>query len=137
MTVVSLTNTRNILMPGIMLMSRMDDAVGEIPEMFPLVRQFVKAGYAAKIRDFIRPPNDIELESGDYSQALVWCSREYPQGWGRGPGGAAAEPPPEADGKVDTFKMHRTAARKRLDQEISEFLDWYLQSPLECARQRP
>ena len=125
MAPVSLTTMRDVLGPGVWAMIHADDELPLVfPAEFPHLRALRAVGRINTVKDMINLPRSFTCGDGQrYEEWQVFAGREYPQGWGRGPGGAAAEPPPEPDGKVDTFRMERNDARRELDEEISRYLD--------------
>ncbi len=75
------------------------------------------------VGDLVKLPERIVAGDTLYETKQVFVRREYPQGWGRGPGGAAAEPPPEPDGKVNVFRSEDNANMVALKADISAFIN--------------
>lgn len=123
---INLTAMRDILSPGVWAMVHADDELPLVmPAQFPHLRSLRASGRIKIIRDIMDlPPSFTRGDGQRYEATMVFAGRDYPQGWGRGPGGAAAEPPPEPDGKVDTFKMERNQLRIELDEEIGAYFEY-------------
>ena len=110
---VSLTKIGDALRGGVTLAFKSKDPLHIGPE-FPNLKTVSAVIDLRTVGDLQKIPNRIEAGDMLYERKLVFAGREYPQGWGRGPGGAAAEPPPEPDGKVDTFKYEDNENMKAL-----------------------
>jgi hypothetical protein len=121
---VMLSAIRELLMPAMWLMSQGRKQLRDFDlTPYPHLRAAVAAGVLQTVGDLSPLPKHFEVGDQIYETHMVFAGREYPQGWGRGPGGAAAEPPPEPDGKVDTYRMELNANMKELAAEIAAFID--------------
>jgi hypothetical protein len=120
-----LTSIRSILLPGLYLASRSSDRLPDIPSSYPHIRAVLNAIPLLTVGDLTRLPHQIVAGDLLYETKLVFAGREYPQGWGRGPGGAAAEPEREPDGKVDTFRHEDNANMVALKAEIENLIEAY------------
>lgn len=121
--VVSLTAISGLLRDGVKLWSIGSRRLylEDVPSCFSHLRFAFHIVPIKVVADLLRFPNRFEIGDLLYERKMVFSGREYPQGWGRGPGGAAAETPPEPDGKVDTFKFEDNENMKALHIEISSF----------------
>jgi hypothetical protein len=119
---VSLSAMRGVLMPGVCFMFHAAKplTLADIPEQFPHLRAVFAAIPMRRVGDLRMLPKRI---LGGYRTKLVFAGREYPQGWGRGPGGAAAELPPEPDGKANTYRYVDSGKMRALKTEINEFIE--------------
>jgi hypothetical protein len=122
---VSLLHMSKLLAPGIWLWARESQVLSAISfDHFPHLSALQDYGVVRTFGDLRPLPRVFTSPLGiKYEVRTEFAGREYPQGWGRGPGGAAAEPLPEPDGKVDTFKEVRNVARQELDAEIEAFIE--------------
>ncbi len=130
MSPISLTNIRDLLMPGLNFMAHAKKplTVSKIPFLYPHLRYIFDYLQLKTVGDLHNLPKRIETANGLYETQTVFAGRVYPQGWGRGPGGAAAEPPPEPDGMVDSFREEDNELMRSLKREIESFITesgWY------------
>src|SRR5882762_4189606 len=123
---VQLTAMRDALLPGLHFMFHANEplALSDIPEKYEHLRRIFNCIPIRKVGD-LQLPQIIRWEVGAlvYETRTVFLGREYPQGWGRGPGGAVAEPPPEPDGKVDVFGMEDNNNMRALKADIQDLID--------------
>lgn len=122
---VSLSHIRDQLMPGLHFIKYMDKRLykDQVPEKLEHLRRVFSIIPIKIIGDLIKLPKHIVVPDFVYETKTVFAGREYPQGWGRGPGGAAAEPLPEPDGKVDVFKEEDNENMKALKRDIAILID--------------
>ena len=125
---VHLSAIRNVLMPGINFVFHAKEplTLKDVPEKYQHLRRCFDYCRIKEVGDLIKLPRWIPAVSAsdfEYRTDNVKIGREYPQGWGRGPGGWRAEPPPEPDGKVDIFQLQDNENMKALKAEIEQFCE--------------
>ena len=122
---VNLFNMRELLMPGLHFLSHAKDplCLADVPDKYQHFRQCFEYCQIKTVGDLHPLPRWITLDGFEYRTDTVCIGREYPQGWGRGPGGWKAEPPPEPDGKVNVYQTQDNDNMKALKDEIEQFCE--------------
>ena len=122
---VGLVRLMEVLGPGINFWAHKNEPLNlaDVPLHYPNLRNVFDAVPIKRVGDLRGIKNATGADGVAYVTSRVFAGREYPQGWGRGPGGAAAEPPPGLDGKVDTYRFEDNEAMTVLKSEIQHFID--------------
>lgn len=122
---VNLAYMRNALLPGLHFMLHAKEPLWlqDVPAKFEHLRRCFDFCQIKTVGDLYPLPRWIKLGEFEYCTDNVCIGREYPQGWGRGPGGWKAEPPPEPDGKVDVYTLRDNENMKALKAEVEQFCE--------------
>lgn len=121
---------RDLISPGFWAWAHAGDelSIDTLPSgKFPHLYALLVCGRIKTVGDIHNLPRSFTRGDGQrYEEEQVFAGREFPRGWDRGlwGEGAPAEPPPEPDGKVDTFRMERNALRRELDEEIGAYYEY-------------
>ena len=126
---ISLNNLRSQIVPGLIFASKENDAL-VIPEKFDLLRRVAAVLGFKTVGELFATLDRFEVDGVVYESVNTLVGREWPQGWGRGPGGAEAsrawedaERAAGRDGKADIFQMIDNAPMVEFRKQKSAFFD--------------